>query len=111
MGKPEPGKIVHFRPLPSQLIDMVRRAATDSRNVSFGDHALDRMEERGITTLDALRVLRTGDLKGGIEAGKNVGEWKCKVVAQIKGSREVGVITITMCTGRLFVKTVEWEDL
>jgi hypothetical protein len=69
------------------------------------------MEERGITTLDALRVLRGGDIEGEIVAGANPGEWKCKVIAKIRGSREIGVITITMRTGHLFVKTVEWEDL
>jgi hypothetical protein len=90
---------------------MVRKAAADSRNVSFGMHALDRMEERGITTLDALRVLRSGEIEGELEAGKNAGEWKCKIVAKIKGSREVGVVTIVMRVGRLFIKTVEWEDL
>jgi len=69
------------------------------------------MEERGITTLDALRVLRSGDIKGSIEAGNSKGEWRCKIVKQMKGAREIGVVTIVISTGRLFVKTVEWEDL
>jgi hypothetical protein len=103
--------VVQFRPLPSQLLLMVRRISVDSGNVMFGNHALDRMEERGITTLDALRVLRNGDIKGSIEAGKNIGEWRCKIVKQMKGTREIGVVTIVMSAGRLFVKTVEWEDL
>ena len=29
----------------------------------------------------------------------------------MKGSREIGVVTIVMSNRRLFVKTVEWEDL
>lgn len=111
MAQSEPGRVVQFRPLPSQLLAMVRTAAADSANVKFGMHALERMEERGITTLDALRVLRQGDLKGGIEAGTQRGEWKCKIVRQIKGSREIGVVTVVMSSGRLFIKTVEWEDL
>jgi Domain of unknown function (DUF4258) len=105
------GKIVQFRPQPLQILDMVRGAAADSANVKFGFHALDRMEERGITTLDALRVLRDGDIKGPIEPGQNTGEWKCKIVKTMKGSREVGVVTLVMSARRLFVKTVEWEDL
>lgn len=111
MAQSEPGRVVQFRPLPSQLIAMVRSVAEDSANVKFGMHALERMEERGITTLDALRVLRQGDLKGGIEAGTHVGEWKCKIVRQMRGSREIGVVTVVMSSGRLFIKTVEWEDL
>ena len=104
-------KVVQFRPRPSQLLDTVRGAAADSANVKFCGHAFDRMEERGITTLDAIRVLRGGDIKGEIEPGANFGEWKCKIAKQMKGNREIGVVTIVMNTRRLFVKTVEWEDL
>lgn len=103
--------VVQFRPKPSQILDIVRGAAADSANVKFGNHALDRMEERGITTLDALRVLRDGEIKGSIEPGKNHGEWKCKIAKMMKGSREIGVVTLIMNNRRLFVKTVEWEDL
>lgn len=103
--------INEFRPRPHQLIARIRAAARDSNNVGWSEHALDRMEEREITTLDALRVLRTGDIVGEIEAGRGSGEWKCKVVALKKGSRDIGVATVVLQSGRLFVKTVEWEDL
>ena len=109
--KPSGKNVVQFRPQPSLLLDMVRGAAADSANVKFGNHALDRMEERGITTLDALRVLRAGDIKGTVEPGKNTGEWKCKIAKTMKGSREIGVVTLVLSANRLFVKTVEWEDL
>jgi hypothetical protein len=69
------------------------------------------MLERGITDRVALDVLRTGYLKGEIEPGKNPGEWKAKICKQVKGRREVGVVTIVLRARRLFVKTVEWEDL
>jgi Domain of unknown function (DUF4258) len=103
--------IVQFRPLPAQLLQTVQAISADSSNVKFSNHALDRMEERGITTLDTLRVLRSGDIKGSIEAGNNKGEWRCKITKQMKGAREIGVVTIVMSAGRLFIKTVEWEDL
>ena len=112
MAQQHPGKAVaQFKPRPAQLQDTIRSVAADSKNVAFGNHALDRMEERGITTLDALRVLRTGDIVGDIEPGMNVGEWKCKMVARKRGSRDVGVATVVLRSGRLFIKTVEWEDL
>ena len=72
--------------------------------------ALDQMDARGITRLDALRVLRVGDIVGEIEAGKSVGEWKCKIVERRKRARDVGVATIVVRAQRLFIKTVEWED-
>lgn len=103
--------VVEFRPLPNMLLQMVRAAAMDSANVKFSEHSLDRMDERSITTLMTLRVLREGTIKGPIEPGRAKGEWKCKIVKTMKGVREVGVITVVMSAGRLFVKTVEWENL
>jgi hypothetical protein len=50
-------------------------------------------------------------LKGEIEPGSNPGEWTAKMCKEVKGRREVGVVTIVMRAKRLFVKTVEWEDL
>lgn len=104
-------RVVQFRPRPRELVAIIRRLAADSDNVTFKEHALDRMDERGITTFDALRVLRSGDIVGEIEAGRNPGEWKCKVVERRKGAREIGVATIVFYEKRLYVKTVEWEDL
>lgn len=58
---------------------------------------------------DILRVLRTGIVKDEPEQTE-FKEWKCKVTGNIRGSREVGVITIILRNGGLFIKTVEWED-
>lgn len=69
------------------------------------------MDERGITDREAIEVLRRGELKGGIDPGNRRGEWKCKMTAPMKGSRDVGVVTIVLIEDRLFVVTVEWEDL
>lgn len=104
-------KVALFRPRTNDLEQVIRNLAAGRISPGFSEHALDRMDERGITTLDVVRVLRTGGIKGEIGAGRAAGEWKCKVVAKIKGSREIGVITIVVAQQRLFVKTVEWEDL
>jgi hypothetical protein len=112
MSPSEPAKaVIQFRPRPATILKMVREAAADSQNVGFGRHARERLEQRGITDREAIQVLRFGELKGAIEAGSERGEWKCKVVAPIRGTREVGVVTIVLVSGKLFVKTVEWEDL
>lgn len=79
--------------------------------VSFSDHALDRMDERGITDVQVMRVLKIGELRGDIEPGQRTGEWKCKIVEKMKGMREIGVATVIIHNARLFIKTVEWEDL
>lgn len=108
--KSPPGAIARFEPRPTQLLATIQKLALDTGRVFFSNHALDRMEEREISQLDALRVLRSGRIVGEITAGQKAGEWKCKVVAKLKGNREAGVATITIQNARLLVKTVEWED-
>lgn len=88
----------------------IRAAANTPGGVSFGAHARERMLEREIDDVDVLRVLRGGFLKGDPDPAEP-GEWKCKIVMQLKGAREVGVVAIILRSKRLFVKTVEWEDL
>ncbi len=109
--KPNAENVVQFKPSAGELNSTIRRLSEDSSNVSWSRHALSRMAERGISTLDALRVLRTGDIDGEIEPGNDQGEWKVKVVARIKGNRDVGVVTVVIQGQRIFVKTAEWEDL
>jgi hypothetical protein len=114
MAKPKSalaGQTTVFRPNPASLADTIHKLAENTAVVFFSDHAVERMEEREITRLDALRVLRTGRILGDIEPGKKPAEWKCKVVARLKGSREIGVVTLCISERRLLVKTVEWEDL
>jgi len=88
----------------------IREAANTPGGVAFGNHARERMLERGIDDLDALRVLRNGDLIGEPEQAEP-GEWKCKITRLVKGARTVGVVVVILRSKRLFVKTVEWEDL
>ncbi|MFL6858815.1 MAG: DUF4258 domain-containing protein [Allosphingosinicella sp.] len=108
----EPNRqVLDFRPREGEMEAIIREIATADRHVYLGSHTRDRMLERGISRLDAVRVLQRGSICGRVEPGKNRGEWKCKVVARLKGSREIGVVTIIVKEKRLFVKTVEWEDL
>lgn len=96
---------------PETMRDLVHRLALDTTNIRWSIHALQRMDERGITDLVAVDVLRRGDLKGEIEPGQSSGEWKAKMVHAVKGRREVGVVVLTIRNAKLFVKTVEWEDV
>ena len=88
----------------------VRELAQDSSNVILGKHAKDRMLEREITNTDVLRVLRTGTVDEGPSLTEH-NELKVKMVLQIRGAREGGVIAIVLHGDRIFVKTVEWEDM
>ena len=106
--KPRP-KVVSFEPQARQLEARVRELAADSQNILWSDHARDRMEERGIFPEDVLRMLRVGFMRGSPDKTE-FGEWKLKMVNKIKGAREAGAVTIILVDGRLFIKTVEWED-
>ena len=102
-------KVLEYRLTPRAAEGRVRFLAARSGNIAWGDHALERMEEREILDVLVLRVLREGYCQGEPELTVRK-EWKCKIVKQVLGSREVGVLVIIQ-PSRLFVKTVEWEDL
>jgi hypothetical protein len=101
--------VTPYRLTQSMAQKRIREAATNSDNVIFGDHALERMEERGIFDVSVFEILKTGVIDGNPEITEYK-EWKCKMVKKLRGSREAGVITVILHNGRLFIKTVEWED-
>ncbi|MBM3570192.1 MAG: DUF4258 domain-containing protein [Alphaproteobacteria bacterium] len=104
------GPVTHFRLTARVAEQRIRTLAADSANIDWSIHAFERMDERGITVQDALRALRQGMLSGQPEPLPR-NEWKCKMVRRTQGNRDVGVVTIMLASDRLFVKTVEWEDL
>jgi len=69
------------------------------------------MAERDISIRVALAVIREGIVSGPVEAGASQGEWKAKIVRNVKGRRDVGVVVLLIKNDRLLVKTVEWEDV
>lgn len=103
-------KIMPFALRPREFESQVRRLASDTKKIKWSDHARERMEERDIPIRVALTVLREGAVMGKVEPGKFTGEWKGKMVLQVKGRREVGVVTILVRDSFIRVKTVEWED-
>jgi hypothetical protein len=88
----------------------IREAARVTESVIFGSHARARMAEREILDIDVLRVLRQGYVDDP-PALTGSSEWQCKVTLKLRGGRTAGVVTIILHDGRLFVKTVEWEDI
>jgi len=107
MAHPEP---LSFPMRHKTAQEIVRRQAADSSNVILGDHARERMQERDISDIEVYRVLREGEIEGEPEKTEQ-GEWKVKVCKRLKGNRDAGVVTIILRDERLFVMTVEWEDI
>jgi hypothetical protein len=107
-GKP---KVTKFRPKAADLARQVHELAKATENIGWSKHVREQMEARDISDHDVLKVLRTGSIEGDIVSGQAAGEWKCKMVARIKGNRDVGVVTVVCDGKRLWLKTAEWEDL
>lgn len=93
---------------------IVRSIAEHSHLVRWGGHVKERMSERGIDTQDLFTVLRKGDVKGEVSAGTRSNEWHCKLTYACDypdSNREIGVVVLVQNSERIFVKTVEWEDI
>jgi hypothetical protein len=103
-------RVIELRLRREQVVQRIKELAAEGK-IAFADHAYDQMEARGISDVMAKRAIERGDLKGEVEPGKRPGEWKAKIVEKMKGAREIGVVTILIKNARIFVKTVEWEDL
>ena len=90
----------------------IHELSQNTSNIIWGGHCVERSEERDICYTDALKVLREGHVLAQPTQGKFDGEWSCKIVKQIRGNRDVGVVTVIMTKQkRLKIKTVEWEDV
>ena len=88
----------------------IRGIAQVTENVILGNHARERMIERELFDVDVFRILRQGHVDDAPELTDR-NEWKCKITMKIRGGRTAGVVTIILHNGKLFVKTVEWENL
>jgi hypothetical protein len=106
-----PDRLLGLPPRPEVVRDLVHGLAKETANIKWSRHALERMTERAITDQMAIEVLRRGSLKGEIVLGDQPDELTVKMVCQVKGHREVGVVVVTVKRLHLRVKTVEWEDV
>ena len=103
------GAVVQFRLRPERAQAIIRQTAQDTENVILGRHTLERIEERDISDIEIYRILQKGHVMEEPKQTKKK-EWKCKVVKRLLGGRDAAAITIILHGGKLFVKTIEWED-
>ena len=91
---------------------IIRERAAASDRVGFSFHAFDRVEERSITQVDAMTILRQGNIEGTPELAANGTDWKVTVVRRMPGGRDAGAVTVIYRppSEELFVVTVEWMD-
>lgn len=91
-----------------ELEAVVHERALDSKNIDFTFHCLIRLEERDVTTIEAIRCLRRGHIVGDVEYSEEHNTWKFRIqeppprdivclVAAVSldpASREVTAITV-----------------
>src|SRR5262249_10925961 len=88
----QPSQLQPQPPRPEVVRNTVRALAQQTADIQRRKHALETMVKRDITDQMALDVMRKGYMKGGVEAGKDPGEWVIKLAEQMKSGREVGVV-------------------
>ena len=100
------GAVLPFRAPPprQEALAQVRRRAEHSGNIAWTQHALDRMDEREITSRQALRTMREGGITDRIVPDGEDG-WKVTlkkrdtgrtvhVVVSLSGNEDLTVITV-----------------
>jgi len=92
----------------AELEGIIHKRAFDSSNVTFTDHCMQRLSEREITPIEAIRCLRRGAIVGKVEYDEPRDTWKFRIqepppkdivclvaaVSLDQASREVIAITV-----------------
>jgi Domain of unknown function (DUF4258) len=104
---PEPWKPAHA----TERIRMI--SGQDSFSLSFTRHAEERMEQRGITTLDLMFVLQNGHVLDEAENSTSPGLYKYRMISATPNSnrREIRVVLIpSIQSAAAKIVTVMWAD-
>jgi hypothetical protein len=110
MVRHDKGSVAAWRLTAGIARKRVRELASDSRTLVWTDHIQQRMVERGISTLDVLRILRDGEIEDDPVRAHIPGDWRVKLVRRLEGRRTAGVVTVIAARGVLILVTAEWED-
>ena len=85
--------------------EILKELAEDSSNVHFVKHALDRMEEREIDTVQVLRIIGRGSIIE--EPTEEIrGDWKCTLQGLSTGQRLTVCVAIRRSSRSVFIVTV-----
>lgn len=89
--------------------EIARLAKDESHKVELLDHALDRMEQRGITTRQVFRTLIDGDQRS-IEWDETQEKgWRCKLQYMTAGDMITVVAKLIEREGSVCLVVTTWE--
>ncbi len=104
-----PTQPIPLRLSPGAATRAINLKARDSGNVILTHHALQRMEQRGITFAEVLTILRKGSVT--TNPSRLTGnDWEALIEWRMPGGRDAAVATVVRTGDRLVVKTVMWKD-
>lgn len=101
---------IHWSRLRADEAQTVIRERVRKNRFFLSDHAFERLDERDLTTVDVLAILRTGDVQSAPVENEHK-DWEVVVVKRMPGGREAGAATIIFRDDdTILVKTVMWMD-
>jgi len=105
----EPIQLPQMRPQDVRA-EIARIATECSHRVVLLDHANDRALQRGITTQQIFKVLRSGEQLGGAtwDASKDVRGWRCKLCRVVAGVRVTVIAKLIDRGGDLCLVITVW---
>jgi Domain of unknown function (DUF4258) len=99
------------RPTPQDLGRWVQQCLTTGSTPKLSTHAAEeRMEERGFTYDDVLRILRNG-VAYKVDPGASAHEWKVNLSLRLRDRRDAAVAClVSPRTTVVTILTVMWQD-
>jgi len=92
------------------LESVVHRRAQQSENVTFTFHCLERLEQREVTPIEAIRCLRRGRIVGSIDYNEQHDTWKFRI--QEEPPRDIVCLVAAVSldpTSREVIAITVWE--
>lgn|SRR5690606_5994426 len=96
---------------PTEVRPEIQRIAhEDTQYVEFLDHALERMEQRGITVRQVMRVLRDGEQQGdAVWCTDKERGWRCKLTRITAGDKITVVTKLVQRENSTCLIVTTWE--
>lgn len=89
---------------------IIHERAQISDNINWTEHALERSQERDITSQEIYRILRDGQVLQEPTLNDH-GDWEAVIQRRVRGNRDAGAVTIIIeKNNELTLKTVMWMD-
>ncbi len=104
MSKPVAFPSVHR----NTVVKTLRRLAADSKNILITRHALERMQERGISRTEVNRCLREGSQQGEAMATAR-GDWQVELLHTVAGRRLVVQAVLAVEESSLVIVVTTWR--